>query len=815
MHSFSLKSILPHGVAVVLFIILTYAYLSPLLEGKTLRQSDVSNYYGMSKEAADYHEKTGEIALWTDAMFGGMPTYLITGVAQSNLIAKIHNILVLNGSRPAGMIFLYLLGFYIALLAFGVSPWLSIAGAVAYGFSSYFFIILEPGHITKAVAIGYMPPIIAGVYLAYNKKILTGGILTGIFLTLQILINHMQITYYTFIIIVVLGLFELGKTILEKKYISFIKATSVLIFAAILAVGSNITNLWLTYEYGKYSMRGESELTSNKENKTSGLDKDYATGWSYGIGETLTLLIPNAKGGSSGGELSTSSETYDYFNKQYGSAQAKQIIKQVPLYWGDQPFTSGPVYAGSAVIFLFVLGMFLLKGHLKWWLLAVTVLSIMLAWGKNFMGFTDFFLDHIPGYNKFRTVSMTLVIAEFALPLLAVLCLDYVFKNKIDKKKFMKALKWSLGLVGGLVLILTVMPGAFFDFSSANDAQYAQGGYPISALQTDRESLFRMDGFRSLVFILLMAGVVYLTWKRKVKTGIAALLVGVIFITDMWTIDKRYLNNDMFITKTEEKNPFKPNSADLEILKDKDPDYRVLNVAVNTFNDASTSYFHKSIGGYHGAKMKRYQELINEHISKNNMQVLNMLNMKYVIVPTKEQGPVAQQNPYALGNAWFVKSYRLVENADSELNALTKFDPSQEAIVDKRYSDILKGITLNYDSTAQIKLTKYSPNALSYESNSNSEQLAVFSEIYYDKGWNAFIDDKPVPHFRANYVLRAMLIPAGKHKIDYKFEPESYKTGETISFISSALLLLLLVGTISVKVIKAVKNKEKPVQNSD
>lgn len=805
MKAFSFKTIAPHVVAVVLFLVVTYAYFSPLLEGKQIKQSDVTNYYGMSKEAHDYKDATGETALWTNSMFGGMPTYLIISVANSNLFIKLHTLLTLGGAKPAGMVFLYLLGFYIALLAFRVNPWLSIAGALAYGFSSYFFIILEPGHLTKAVALGYLPVVVAGVYLCYNRKILLGAILFGIFLTMQLIANHLQITYYTFIIIAVLAIFEFVRAIKEKLILNFAKASVMLLFVAILAIGSNLTNLWLTYEYGKYSMRGKTELTSDKENQTSGLEKDYATAWSYGKAETFSLLIPNINGGASGGELSTNSETYDYFNNLYGSVQAKQIVKQMPLYWGSQPFTSGPVYAGAAVIFLFVLGMFLLKGHLKWWLLSVTIISILLAWGKNFMGLTEFFLDYVPGYNKFRTVSMILIIAEFALPLLAVLTIDKILKEGVERKLFFKYLKWSLGIVGGITLILTIMPSAFFDFSCAGDAQYAESGYPMKELLADRESLLRMDGLRSLLFILLMATVVYFAALKKLKAGLAVLLVGVIFIADLWPVNKRYVNNGMFISKADQKKPFLPSQANLDILKDTDPDFRVLNVAANTFNDASTSYFHKSIGGYHGAKMKRYQELIDKQISKNNMQVLNMLNTKYVIVPTKEQGPVLQQNPSALGNAWFVKSYKLVENADSELSALTNFDAAKEAIVDKRYSSMLTTFKSDSDSIAYIKLTKYSPNYLSYESNSTISQLAVFSEIYYDKGWNVFVDEKPATYFRANYVLRAMLVPAGKHKIEFKFEPDGYRIGEKVSFASSIFLVLLLFGTVFYEIRKSLK----------
>jgi len=792
MQKISFKLILPHLVAVVIFLTITYLYFSPLLEGKQIKQSDVTNFQGMDKESSDYYNKTGEVPLWTNSMFGGMPTYLINLRTHGNLFAKVHQMFTLGGAKPAGMVFLYLLGFYIALLAFRVNPWLSIAGSIAYAFSSYFFIILEPGHITKAIALGYMPALIAGVYLAFNKKILLGAVLFGIFLNLQLLVNHLQITYYTFIILIVLGIFEFIKSFKSKSIFTFSKALIVLSFTAILAIGCNLTNIWLTYEYGKYSMRGKSDLTASKENKTTGLDKDYATAWSYGQSETLTLLIPNAKGGSSGGELSTSSDTYKYFDERYGSVQAKQIIKQMPLYWGEQPFTSGPVYVGAIVVFLFVLGMFLLKGNLKWWLFTITIVSILLAWGKNFSSLTNFFLDYVPGYNKFRTVSMILIIAEFAFPLLAIFTFDHIIRNGIDKAKLFKSFKWTIGIVGGLLLLMIVMPSAFFDFSSLGDSQYAQAGFPMSELKSDRESLLRMDSLRSLVFVIITATLVYFTALKKIKTNLSIFLIGALFIADMWPINKRYLNNDMFVKKSEVTNAYQPTPQDLEIMKDNSPNYRVLNVAVNTFNDASTSYFHKSIGGYHGAKMKRYQELIENQISKNNMQVLNMLNTKYIIVPTKEQGNVVQQNPNALGNAWFVKSFKFVENADSELIALTNFNPAYEAIVDKKFTPALSNFSVNFDSTATISLTKYSPNEINYKSSCQTDQLAVFSEIYYDKGWNVFVDNAPANYLRANYVLRAMIVPKGNHEIKFKFEPKGYYFGEKVSMASSILLLLFV-----------------------
>lgn len=810
MSAFNYKSVIPHISAVVFFLLITYLYFSPVLEGKKLKQSDVLSYQGMSKEATGYQEKTGETALWTNCMFGGMPTYLIINVAKNNLFFYAHQVLTLNHAKPAGMVFLYLLGFYLALLIFGINPWLSIAGAIAYAFSSYFFIILEPGHITKAMALGYLPGIVAGTYYTFRKNLIYGGIITSCFLTLQILSNHLQITYYTFMILLVFGIFEFAETVKKKNYFNFFKAVGVLIIAGILAAGCNITNLWLTMEYGKHSMRGESELTSDKHNKTTGLDKDYATAWSYGVSETLTLLIPNAKGGASGGALSTSSESYEYFNRMYGATQAKQIVKQMPTYWGDQSFTSGPVYAGAVVFFLFVFGLIVMKGYLRWWLLSVTILSVFLAWGRNFMSLTDFFLDYVPGYNKFRTVSMILVIAEFALPLLAVITLDKILKEELDTKKILKSLKLTLGIAGGFVLLLALFSGSFFDFASTSDSQYEQAGYPMDAIRADRESMFRNDGFRTLAFFILTSALIYLAAVKKIKPAYSIIAFTLLLLTDLWTINKRYLNNDLFVSKTVQKDFFSPTSADLEILKDKDINYRVLNVAVNTFNDATTSYLHKSVGGYHGAKMKRYQELIENHISKNNMNVLNMLNMKYVIIPTKEQGPVAQQNPFALGNAWFVKSYRLVENADSELVALSDFNPGETAIADKRYAGLLKDFS--FDSAAYIKLVKYSPNSLVYEASCNSEQLAVFSEIFYDKGWNAFVDNTPAGHFRVNYVLRAMFIPAGKHNIEFRFEPQSFYTGEKISLASSLILISVILGLIILKYLK--KSKENTVYDN-
>jgi len=804
MQNFNFKIIAPHLVAIVVFLIISFAYFTPVLQGKKLRQSDVMNYQGMTKEINDFNKNNNEATLWTNSMFGGMPAYLIN-TAYPNALRKIHQVLTMfDGNRPASFVFLYLLGFYIALLAFKVDPWLSMIGAIAYAFSSYFFIIIDAGHLTKIMALGYLPPIIAGVYLAYKDKIFLGSILMALFLALQLIVNHLQITYYTLLIILVFGLFQFYHSIREKQIIPFLKATAVLGIAALLAIGSNFSSLYMTYDYGKDSMRGKSELTFDKENKTTGLDKDYATAWSYGKAETITLFIPNIMGGASGGSLSTKSATYDLFKQNYGPQQAKEIIQSLPLYWGAQPFTSGPVYVGAFIFFLFVLGMFLVDNKIKWWIFSATLLSILLAWGHNFMWFTDLFLNYMPGYNKFRTVSMILVIVQFTMPLLGILTVKKIVEGEISKQQFMKAFKLTLGIVGGITLIIALLPNMFFDFSSVSDKQYIeQGGTAfIDALKQDRESILKFDAWRSLFFIVLGAALLMGFMYEKISKTLLYVGLFLVIIIDMWAIDKRYVGDDNFVSAQQQQNPFTPTKADEMILQDKDPNFRVLNVAVNTFNDASTSYFHKSIGGYHGAKMKRYQELIDFQISKNNMSVLNMLNTKYIIVPSKDQGPIPQMNPNALGNAWFVKSSKIVVNADSEIVALTNFNPANEVIIDKRFEGELKGFNFNVDSTASIKLTEYKPNHLTYQSNANTEQLAVFSEIYYDKGWKAFVDGKLANHFRVNYVLRAMRIPEGKHVVEYKFQPEMYYAGNKVSMISSIILLLLFAGIVVLEIKK-------------
>jgi hypothetical protein len=826
------QKFIPYSVAVVLFLVVAFAYFPDVIQGKKLNQHDVQTYKGSAKEILDYKEKTGEHSLWTNSLFGGMPSYMVANYAPSNINKYIYDVIDFNHKiRPVSFIFLALIGFFIALLLFEVNPWLSIAGAFAFAFSSYFLIIIEAGHITKVIALGFMPPIIAGVYYAYNKKALIGTIVLMVFLAMQLLVNHLQITYYTLLIILIYLIFELVKTLRKKTFKSFIKTSLLLFVGALIAVSTNFSQLVTAYDYGKDSTRGKSELTIDKNNQTSGLDKDYATDWSYGKLETLNLLIPNLVGGASMGELTENSEMYKELKKM-GVQNPKKIIERMPTYWGPQPFTSGPVYLGAIIVFLFVFGLFLVKGNLKWWLLSVTVFSILLAWGKNFMFLTDFFLDYFPGYNKFRTVSMILVIAQFSVPILAILSIKNMMDKKVSKAEIYKALKWAGGIVGGIVIILLINPG-ILSFKGEDDAGLFRQMFGLnndpqydhiintftSAIESDRASIFRADALRTLIFIAFSVALIWLFAAEKLKQNGLIAALGILILVDLWAVDKRYLNSDDFVSARVEKVPFAESFADNFILKDKETYFRVLNLTVSTFNDASTSYFHKSVGGYHGAKMKRYQELITYVMSEElgklynainvsntetelyaslmNLPVINMLNTKYFIL---NPDMLPMTNQYRLGNAWFVNNIKEVNNADEEISALRNFDPAQSAIIDKKFRN--QFFKFRKDSMAVIELTSYAPNKLTYRSESESDQLAVFSEIYYSKGWKAYIDGKETDHMRANYILRAMKIPAGEHSIEFKFEPRIWKIGNSVSLIGSLIFVVFIIGGILLSIRK-------------
>ncbi len=831
-----IKKLAPYLAALLVFLSITLVYFSPLIEGKRLKQHDITMYRGMSKEITDFRQKTGDEPLWTNSMFGGMPAWQISVSYTSNLIKKVDRILKLGIPTPANLFFLYFLGFFVLLLVLKIDPWLSLTGSVAFAFSTYFLIILAAGHNSKAHAIAYMAPVLAGIILAYRGKLWKGTLLFAMALALEINANHLQITYYLLLLVVIYGLYKLIDSLKHKQLPAFFKTTVVLILFALLAASTNITNLWATWDYGKDTMRGKPELTKEKKIKSGGLDKDYITAWSYGIGETWSLLIPDVKGGASG-----------YLGNNSALKKAdpayRKIISQQNGYWGDQPGTSGPVYVGAIIMFFFVLGMFIVKDRLKWPLIFAALLSVLLAWGKNWMPFTDFFIDYVPGYNKFRTVSMILVIAELVIPLLAFMALNEILKNpKAINKKVniyvgsISAFYLSLLLTAGVALLFWITPTTFFTFFSQFELQQfnqlkqsnnaAQIAAFMDSLQNVRVAIFRADAIRSFLFIAGASGLVWFYSLRKVNKTIFLLGVAVFIVADLFPVNKRYLNNDNFERKSKVIHPFQKTTADIAILKDKDPDYRVLDLTKNVFNDASTSYFHKSIGGYHGAKLQRYQDIIDHYLqfeikklqtvlqnkgtqsaidnALKATKVLDMLNTRYIIY-NPNSNPI--YNRFAYGEAWLVDNFKPVANADEEIDAIGKVNLLTTAVVDKKFEGLLKDKHFDNDSDATVKLTKYAPNHLVYQFESAGEQLVVFSEIYYNKGWDAFIDGKKVPYLRADYILRSLVVPSGRHTIEFKFEPKIWTIGNVISLISSLLLLLIVVVFIALEIKKMLNRK--------
>ena len=810
-----LLKITPHIVAFLLFTCISFMYFTPVFEGKQLVGHDTQSWGSMAHETAEYNNSHDDVTLWTNAMFGGMPSYQISMSQPYNLIKFIDEIPQIF-ARPVYFLILYLLGFYILLLAFKANPWLAIVGALAFTFASYNLIIIAAGHNSKAITIAYMAPLIGSVFLAFRGKKMAGSILSALFISLAIRANHVQILYYTLIILVFFFVVELVYCIKEKAIKELLKSTGILLAGLAIAVGMNATTLLTTYEYSKYTMRGESNgLNADKQNSQQGLNRDYITNWSYGIDETMTLLIPNFKGGSSAGNLKADSETGKKL-AGLGVPDVEKTLKenQFPLYWGTQPGTSGPVYIGAIVCFLFVLGLFLVDKKIKWWLVPMIVLTVMLSWGRNFMWLTDLFINYFPMYNKFRTVSMTLVATGFGMTLLAILALKEVFSENADKEKLIKPVLISAGIVGGIALIFALIPSLAGSFVAAADANF-QGGNAFlkETLPLDRADMLRSDAFRSLAFILMATNLLWLYLKNYLKLTVAYVLFGIIILSDLVPVAKRYLNDDNFKRPREYQAMNIPSKADEMVLQDKSQ-YRVLDGTVNIFNDASPSFFHKNIGGYHAAKLRRYQELINMHLDReigqlfgsfsraktpdvitntmDSLGVLNMLNMKYLIY-NKEAAPIL--NPHANGNAWFVSSIRVAQNANEEMMMLGKINTKTELVVDKSFASELPSKLIS-DTSAHISLTSYQPNHLVYNFSSKTDQVAVFSEIYYENGWNAYINGQKVPYVRANYLLRAMPLKAGNYSIDYKFEPKSYTIGNTIALISSILLYLGLLGIV-------------------
>lgn len=867
-----LRKCAPHLVAILIFIGLSATYFSPVLEGYKLRQGDIKNWKGMSKEVTDFRNETGEEALWTNAMFGGMPSYQISVIYANNLTNKVFQWFKLGLSRPIDVLFLYMVGFYLLLLSFRVNPWLAIVGAIAYGLSSYYIIILEAGHMTKAYASAYMAPLFASLVWAFKQeKRWLGVALFGLFLSLELNANHVQVTYYLAILLLIYGVYELIQALKTNKLKPFLITSSFILVAALFAVLANSGNLFGTLEYGKYTTRGTSELTikangsSNDDVKTAGLNRDYVTAWSYGKQETFTFIIPNAKGGATG-LIGADNKALSKASPNY-----RKNIAQSNHYWGNQTFTSGPVYLGAIICLLFVLGLVFLPGTLKWYLLGVALLATFLGWGKNLMWLTDLFLDYLPGYNKFRTVTIILILVQLIIPLVGVLWLKHAINNLEFYKEHKKKLYYSLGVVIGVLLIIALVPNTFFTFlSNAELTQWDQltttgqgtaASQFFNELEQVRIAIFKSDVFRSIGFIVVAAIAILALINRKLKATYFIMTIGVMILVDMWSVDKRYLNNEKIKGQyaSWEKNEsskyaYKPTAADQGILryelqenpslngliqerlnwkqeqnkKEGNPllsnddklntpfvalnantNYRVLTLG-NSFNEANTSYFHKSIGGYHGAKMKRYQEIIDFHLTTEmqqmvgwlqsgigmdslqnlfgNLQVLNMLNTKYFVY-NRDANPIKNKARY--GNAWFVNAINWQPNADKEIVALGSTDLKNTVVVDERYKDLVPS-KINTDSTATIKLTSYKPNELIYVSKTSKEQFSVFSEIFYDKGWNAYIDGNLVPYVRVNYLLRGLTVPAGNHEIVFKFEPTMVGKTNNLALIGSIGVFILL-----------------------
>ena len=819
----AIKKLIPDMVAILVFAVISFAYFCPAVtEGRILSQHDSVAGIGAGQEGKEYLERTGERTRWTNSIFGGMPTYqMAPSYDSTDLLKGIENLYHLYLPTYVWYVFVMLLGFYILLRAFNFKVWMAGLGAIIWAFSSYFFIIIAAGHIWKFITLAYIPPTIAGMVLCYRGKYWLGGLVTALFVALQISSNHVQMSYYFLFVMLFMAIAYGVQAYQQKTLARFGKSTGVLVVAGLIGVCINLSNLYHTYVYSKESMRGKSELVKeNSANQTSsGLERDYITQWSYGIGETFSLLVPNVKGGASV-PLAANEKAMEKANPMYGS-----IYSQLGQYWGEQPGTSGPVYVGAFVVFLFVLGLFIVKGPMKWALLAATVLSILLSWGKNFMGFTDFFIDYVPMYNKFRAVSSILVIAEFTIPLLAMLALKEVVATPSIIKERKKDFLISFGLTGGLALLFAVLPKVFFPSYVSTMEMNALQGIPadqlvplLANLEEVRMSLFTSDAWRSFFIVLLGAGLVWAYGMGKLKQIPLLAALAVLCLVDMWSVNKRYLYDEQFVEKQVQTQGFRQTETDKMILEDKALDYRVLNLASNTFNENNTAYWHKSVGGYHAAKLRRYQEMIEEHIS-GEMQglyqavadaggdmeqldpsafpVLNMLNTRYFIFPLQGGQTVPLANPFALGNAWFVDEVDYVNNANEEIEAIHGLDPTEKAVVDKKFESVVQ--SLPSDSTATIELVAYEPNYLKYEVSSEKGGTVVFSEIYYP-GWKSTVDGQEVAHGRANYILRAMNVPAGQHVVEFRFDPTSLHVTENIAFVALGLLALLAIVVVVLKI---------------
>jgi hypothetical protein len=770
-----------------------------MFEDKVLYQGDLQNMVGWGKDLRDYHAETGDYAFWSNSMFSGMPANYTFMPTQTNIFRPVSQIFILNlPGAHIGVLFIYLLGFYIFLISLGCKPLLSIVGSIAYAFASYNLIILEAGHVNKGLVMATMAPVLAGIILCYRRKYLLGGLITLIFTGINVVWHHQQISYYLMLIILILSIVYLIYAIKQKTVKAFFISSAILLVAALLGIAPSIGSLLSTMDYTKDTMRGGSELrkAETTEKESSGLDIDYAYAWSYGKGETMTLLIPNFNGASSNYDIGENSELYRVMRP---TGQAGRIVKNAPMYWGGKPFTSGPNYAGAIICLLFVLGVIIVKGPEKWWLLGGTLLSVFLAWGKNFSVLNDFLFYHLPLYNKFRTPEMALTMAGVTMAALAILALKQVFDNKENRRQYLKPLHISAGITGGLCLIFALLGSGLMSFTGVVDEQLKNNPDMLAAIVADRKSMLSADSWRSFVFILLATGVLWYYITKKFKTVYLISIIGALILIDLWTVDKRFLGDDDFISK-KQSGKIVPTEADQQILQDKDPDYRVLNLTSSTFNESRTAYFHKSIGGYSPAKLQRYQDIIDYYFSRDwNINILNMLNTRYIITSGQQGQQQVQRNPGALNNAWFVNEIKWVDTPNQEIEALKDFNPAQTVVIDKQWQDKLPDwqTLQGSDSTAAIRLTDYAnPGNLFYESNSSKPLLAVFSEVHY-KTWKAYIDSQEVPVIRVNYILRGLAIPAGAHKIEFKCVDGIYQRSEALSTASSwivGIVILCLIG---------------------
>lgn len=817
MMQINIKSFIPHIIAAAVFLMLSLFYFSPQFSGKSIAQTDIMAYRGMSQEVRDFKEKTGETSLWTNAMFGGMPTYQINNISSGNFLYDLIKPSQFFVKAPAGQFIAAMLCFYIFMVLVGVNPWLSIIGAIGFGFATNNLILYEAGHVTKLRAITYLPIIATGMLLAFRKRYILGALIFGIGAGLDISANHVQMTYYFFLTMIIWGAVELFKNIKDGTLPHYAKAIGFLFVGGILGVGAVSSNLLVTYEYAEDTMRGKPILENpNTEAQSSsqvdGLEWTYAMNWSNNTLDLFSSFIPGVAGGGSGESISQDSP----FARQIKTLGSR--VDQAPLYWGGLPFTSGPIYFGAIMVLFFLIGLVLVKGPVKWWLGLGTLLTLMLSMGSNLEGFNRFFFDYMPLFNKFRTPNSVLSVTSFLVPALAILTLDHIVKGKSSKEEMIKALGIGGGIAIAIALFFSLAGGAFFDFSNAGDASRLSrmfgGQVPqdildslVNSLEFSRAELMQADSLRTLLLVLIATGATYFFINQKINTNILVVILGILIAYDAFDVGMRYLNKDDFQRIAKVDKQFTPRDVDTQILEDTDPNYRVYDATRPTFESAQSSYLHKTVGGYHAAKLQRYQDIIERHLTQGNQKVLDMLNTKYFILPDGAGGARVQANPNAMGNAWFVSSIKNVDSNNAEIDALNTDDPKQVAIVHQEFNAYTNG--LNPTGEGNIKLTSYKPNEIKYTSQSNAEQLAVFSEIWYgpNKGWQAYIDGKAVDHIRADYVLRALKVPSGNHEIVFKFDPQTYKTATLISSITSLLLLLGLVAFVVMNYRK--ENKQK------